>query len=187
MIKKMWKKHPLKKQYDIVIIGGGAHGLATAYYLSRMGVKNIAVLEAKFIQFKVELHEQKLIELDGINLRDKVIDALIKDSRDSGKVGFDWTRLRTHSIRMCAKNVQVLDKAWENMVGLARTNYLLIDHVKKELRRNIEFDERKLARLYHIPPHLVKDARFRLGRWKMRLSELPTKLAVENDDIKAKC
>ena len=28
----------LKKVYDIVIIGGGAHGLATAYYLSKMGV-----------------------------------------------------------------------------------------------------------------------------------------------------
>lgn len=36
----------LKPSYDVVIMGGGGHGLATAYYLSRYhGVKNIAVLE----------------------------------------------------------------------------------------------------------------------------------------------
>jgi len=47
----MWNTPSLKKHYDIVIIGGGGHGLATAYYLSKMGVKNIAVLEAKFIGY----------------------------------------------------------------------------------------------------------------------------------------
>ncbi len=30
----MWQNHDLKKNYDVVIIGGGAHGLATAYYLA---------------------------------------------------------------------------------------------------------------------------------------------------------
>ncbi|MCA1452649.1 FAD-dependent oxidoreductase [Bradyrhizobium sp. BRP22] len=39
--------HPeLKRNYDIVIIGAGGHGLATAYYLaSRHGITNIAVLD----------------------------------------------------------------------------------------------------------------------------------------------
>ncbi len=41
-----WKNHDLKKSYDILIIGGGGHGLATAYYLVKnYGVSNIAVLE----------------------------------------------------------------------------------------------------------------------------------------------
>lgn len=41
-----WRTRSLKPQYDVVIIGGGGHGLATAYYLAKkFNIKNIAVLE----------------------------------------------------------------------------------------------------------------------------------------------
>ncbi len=40
----------LKPSYDVVIIGGGGHGLATAYHLARYhGIRNIAVLEKGYI------------------------------------------------------------------------------------------------------------------------------------------
>ena len=43
---KAWKNPPLKDEYDVVIIGAGGHGLATAYYLAKeFGVTNVAVLE----------------------------------------------------------------------------------------------------------------------------------------------
>jgi sarcosine oxidase subunit beta len=51
MIRSNWPSTDLKKHYDIVIIGGGAHGLATAYYLSKMGITDVAVLEQKFIGY----------------------------------------------------------------------------------------------------------------------------------------
>ena len=39
-----------KKSYDVVIIGGGGHGLAAAYYLGKdHGVTNVAVLEKGYI------------------------------------------------------------------------------------------------------------------------------------------
>ncbi len=46
---KMWRRHDLKKAYDVVIVGGGAHGLAVAYELAKRGVRNVAVLEKNYI------------------------------------------------------------------------------------------------------------------------------------------
>ena len=41
-----WQSPEPKKNYDVVIIGAGGHGLATAYYLAKKhSIKNIAVLE----------------------------------------------------------------------------------------------------------------------------------------------
>lgn len=43
---KAWRSPEPKKAYDAVIVGGGGHGLATAYYLAKEhGLSNIAVLE----------------------------------------------------------------------------------------------------------------------------------------------
>ena len=45
-----WRECEPKPAYDIVIVGGGGHGLATAYYLAkRYGVRNVAVLEKSWI------------------------------------------------------------------------------------------------------------------------------------------
>jgi sarcosine oxidase, subunit beta len=50
-VRRMWRPPgELKRRYDVVIIGGGSHGLATAYYLIRNhGVKSVAVLEQSYI------------------------------------------------------------------------------------------------------------------------------------------
>jgi sarcosine oxidase subunit beta len=46
---RMWKTRELKGQYDVVIIGAGVHGLATAYYLAKHGIKNVAVLDKGYL------------------------------------------------------------------------------------------------------------------------------------------
>jgi sarcosine oxidase subunit beta len=43
---RAWRSPQPKPAYDVVIIGGGGHGLATAYYLAKNhGITNVAVLE----------------------------------------------------------------------------------------------------------------------------------------------
>ena len=45
-----WRDAEPKNNYDVIIVGGGGHGLATAYYLAKEhGVQNIAVLEKDYI------------------------------------------------------------------------------------------------------------------------------------------
>lgn len=47
---RAWRDPEPKKTYDVIIVGGGGHGLATAYYLAKNhGIKNIAVLEKGYI------------------------------------------------------------------------------------------------------------------------------------------
>ena len=47
---RAWRDPEPRKSYDVIIIGGGGHGLATAYYLAKNhGIKNIAVLEKGYI------------------------------------------------------------------------------------------------------------------------------------------
>lgn len=47
---RQWRAPEPKASYDVVIVGGGGHGLATAYYLASVhGITNVAVLEKGWI------------------------------------------------------------------------------------------------------------------------------------------
>ncbi len=45
-----WRTHDLKGSYDVVVIGAGVHGLATAYYLAtNHGITDVAVLDKGYV------------------------------------------------------------------------------------------------------------------------------------------
>ncbi len=50
-VRRMWRpRSGLKRRYDVVIVGAGSHGLATAYYLAkRHGIRNVCVLDKSYI------------------------------------------------------------------------------------------------------------------------------------------
>jgi sarcosine oxidase subunit beta len=49
-VRRMWRpRSELKDSYDVVIVGGGSHGLSTAYYLAKHGITDVCVLEKSYI------------------------------------------------------------------------------------------------------------------------------------------
>lgn len=46
----MWRSPEPKDEYEVIIVGAGGHGLATAYYLAKEhGISNVAVLERSWL------------------------------------------------------------------------------------------------------------------------------------------
>lgn len=47
---RVWRNPKPKKKYDVIIVGGGGHGLATAYYLAKEhNITNVAVVEKGYL------------------------------------------------------------------------------------------------------------------------------------------
>ena len=47
---RAWRRHDLRPAYDVVVIGAGVHGLATAYYLAaNHGIRHVAVLDKGYL------------------------------------------------------------------------------------------------------------------------------------------
>ena len=95
-LERLWGISPLKSHYDVVLIGGGIHGLATAYYLAKEhGIKDVAVLERRYIGYggsgrntaivRANQRTQENVRLydEGLKLWPKLIRALWRSANGS--------------------------------------------------------------------------------------------------------
>ncbi len=89
VMERLWASSPLKSHYDVVLIGGGIHGLATAYYLAKEhGIKDVAVLERHYVGYgasgrntaivRANQRTQENVRLndEGLKLWPKLVDEL---------------------------------------------------------------------------------------------------------------
>jgi len=162
---RMWKPRSLQSSYDVVIIGAGIHGLATAYYLGkRHGVKKVALLDRgylgggnsgrntailrsnyrtqegiPFYDASVKLYEQMSEEL-GWNVMFSQYGHLTTAHSDSSLVG----------LRVRAENNQVLG---------VDSRIIYPDEIKKlvpaiDISRRARFPS--MAALYHPPGGVIR-------------------------------
>jgi sarcosine oxidase subunit beta len=128
-----WRSPQLRPSYDIVVIGGGGHGLATAYYLARQqGVRRIALLErghlgqgnsgrntqvtrsnyfypvsSSFFDHSLKLYERLGRELNfNVMLRQDGLIALAHSSHE-----LEGARRWANAIRMNGVDAEVLNEA----------------------------------------------------------------------------
>ena len=129
---KAWENPEPKKTYDVIIIGGGGHGLATAYYLAKEhGITNVAVLEksylgggnvgrnttivrsnymlpenTKFYEFGLKMWEKLSLELNyNVMFSNR---GLVNLAHTSGQL--DGFRRRGNSMRLQGVDAELLDR-----------------------------------------------------------------------------
>lgn len=161
---RMWRRPELKRHYEVVIIGGGVHGLATAYELAKRGTRNVAVLEKSYIGSGASGRNTTIIRA---NYRTPQGVAFYRESvrlyeRLSGEL--DYNLLFSQQGHLTLAHT---DRAVITMVERAEINRLMgvESHVVEpvEIRRlcpELDLSERPaypiLAALYHPPGAVIR-------------------------------
>ena len=73
---RAWKDPTPKKEYDVVIIGGGGHGLATAYYLAKEHkITNVAMAFENNLDkiYGFQFHPESFLTINGNLLIKKIL------------------------------------------------------------------------------------------------------------------
>lgn len=160
----MWKRHDLKKNYDIVIIGGGAHGLATAYYLSQMGVKNIAVLEQKYIGYGGSGRNTAILRSnyrteEGIRFYDQSLKLYENLSQDLD-FNLMFSQQGHFTLGHTTSSLQSLTTRAENNKALGVDSYMLMPKEIKGMLPDIDISNHSrypiLGALYHPPGGIIR-------------------------------
>lgn len=172
--------HSLKDSYDVVIIGGGAHGLACAYYLAKeYGITDVAVLERHYLGSgnsgrNTTIIRSNYLTPEGVRFYDasvKLYEGLAEE------LGFNvWFSQRGH-LTLAHTDASVrtmLRRAETNQLEGIPSRVIWPDEIKK-LCPPLDVSDRPrypiLAALYHPPGGVIRHNAVVWG-YALRASEL---------------
>ena len=164
MDKRMWKNQDLEKSYDVVIIGAGAHGLATAYYLTKLGITNVAVLEQKFIGYGGSGRNTAILRSnyrteEGIKFYDQ---SLKLYENLSGDLNYNlmFSQQGHFTLGHSTAAVSGLVTRAENNKALGINSYILEPKEIKEMLPEIDISDHPrfpvMGALYHPPGGIIR-------------------------------
>ena len=161
---RMWQARPLKDRYRVVIIGGGVHGLSTAYYLTKQGVKDIAVLDKGYLGGGASARTTAIIRsnyltVEGIPFFDesvKLYEGLSKELNfnllfnQMGRLDLGHTDAALYALRMRTEFNRILGVD-SRMVGPAEIKQLV---PAMSLREGLPYPI--IGALYHPPCGVIR-------------------------------
>ncbi len=161
---RMWQVRPLKDHYRVLIIGGGVHGLSTAYYLTRLGVKDIAVVDRGYLGGGASARTTAIIRsnyltLEGIPFFDqsvKLYEGLARELNfnmlfnQMGRLDLGHTDAALYALRMRTEFNRALGVD-SRMVGPSEIKQLV---PSMSLREGLPFPI--LGALYHPPCGVIR-------------------------------
>ncbi|RTZ85125.1 MAG: sarcosine oxidase subunit beta [SAR324 cluster bacterium] len=165
MTQRMWQNHDLKKNYDVVIIGGGAHGLATAFYLAKNhGITDVAVLEQKFIGYGGSGRNTAILRSnyrteEGIKFYDQSLD-LYEDL--SGELDFNlmFSQQGHFTLGHSTASISGLVTRAENNKALGIDSFMLDPKEIKKMLPEIDITDHPRfpvhGALYHPPGGIIR-------------------------------
>ena len=160
----MWERRPLRDRYRVVIIGGGVHGLATAYYLTKLGVKDVAVFDKGYLGGGASARTTAIIRsnyltTEGIpffNQSVKLYEGLAKDLNfnilfnQMGRLDLGHTDAAVYALRMRTEFNRILGVD-SRMIGPAEIKRLV---PSMSLREGLPYPI--IGALYHPPCGVVR-------------------------------
>ena len=160
----MWKNHALEKSYDVAIIGAGAHGLATAYYLTKLGITNIAVLEQKFIGYGGSGRNTAILRSnyrteEGIKFYDQSL-KLYENLAGELNYNLMFSQQGHFTLGHSTASVSGLVTRAENNKALGINSYILEPKEIKEMLPEVDISNHPrfpvMGALYHPPGGIIR-------------------------------
>jgi len=160
-----WRTHELRRGYRVVIIGGGVHGLATAYYLARNhGITDVAVLDKGYLGGggsgrNTAILRSNYLTPEGVRFYDRSLELYRGLAAD---LNFNVMFSRKGHLTLAHSDASLRTMRWRaevNKVGGVDSDVVGPDDVKR-LVPHIDTSDRPrypiLGALYHPPGGIIR-------------------------------